>query len=262
VPPASPAFILPVNRPHHRVVHQSAPCRSQVRSKISQHRRLLQALSTRMKGIRISIALGFERLCFQRELAARMTNRSDGFGKCRILGTWQYCRRQCCNYRPLHVFAGDGLRSYPAAIREPQSEGQLRRNRRQRTQRYRNNQIESDHRHIKRRLRAMQGTTVDSYGVAGDSGDRGGTDDSQRPGLGNYPAQLHGQTWVFGTLLDVGSLHSDTSVAGYGSIADVATLPFERIVRVDRHGILPQDIGSEVRNGTARRACSSDTSRR
>jgi transposase-like protein len=58
--------------------------------------------------------------------------------------------------RAPHVFARDGLRSYPAAIRELQGEGQLNRCR-QRTRRYCNNRIESDHHHIKRRLRAMQG---------------------------------------------------------------------------------------------------------
>jgi len=51
--------------------------------------------------------------------------------------------------RPPHVFARDGLRSYPAAIRELQNEGQLRRSCRHRTRRYANNRIESDHRHIK-----------------------------------------------------------------------------------------------------------------
>ena len=59
--------------------------------------------------------------------------------------------------RPPHVFARDKLRSYSAAIRELQSEGQLRRTCRQRTRRYSNNRIESDHRHVKRRLRTMQG---------------------------------------------------------------------------------------------------------
>ena len=44
--------------------------------------------------------------------------------------------------RPPHVFARDGLRSYPAAIRELQGEGQLHRCR-QRTRRYCNNRIES-----------------------------------------------------------------------------------------------------------------------
>src|SRR5690242_18654939 len=59
--------------------------------------------------------------------------------------------------QPPHVFARDGLRSYPAAIRELQTEGRLARRCRHRTRRYDNNRIESDHRHIKRRLRAMQG---------------------------------------------------------------------------------------------------------
>jgi transposase-like protein len=58
--------------------------------------------------------------------------------------------------RPPHVFARDRLRSYPAAFRELQNEGQLRRSCRHRTRRYANNRIESDHRQIKRRLRAMQ----------------------------------------------------------------------------------------------------------
>ena len=55
-----------------------------------------------------------------------------------------------------HVFARDGVRSYPAAVRE-QTEGRLPRRCRQRTRRHCNNRIESDHRHIKRRLRPMQG---------------------------------------------------------------------------------------------------------
>jgi transposase-like protein len=59
--------------------------------------------------------------------------------------------------RPPRVFARDGLRSYPAAIRELQGEGEIRPSCRHRTRRYANNRIESDHRSIKRRLRAMQG---------------------------------------------------------------------------------------------------------
>ena len=59
--------------------------------------------------------------------------------------------------RPPRVFARDGLRSYPAAIRELQSEGLMHRSCRQRTRPYANNRIKSDHRFIKRRLRAMQG---------------------------------------------------------------------------------------------------------
>src|SRR4029079_7935413 len=59
--------------------------------------------------------------------------------------------------RSPHVFARDGLRSYPAAIRELQAEGHISPRCRQRTRQYGNNRIESDHRHVKRRLRSMQG---------------------------------------------------------------------------------------------------------
>src|SRR5215472_722130 len=59
--------------------------------------------------------------------------------------------------RPPSVFVRDGLRSYPAAIRELQDEGLMHRCCRHRTRRYANNRIESDHRFVKRRLRAMQG---------------------------------------------------------------------------------------------------------
>ena len=50
--------------------------------------------------------------------------------------------------RPPDVFTRDGLRSYPAAIRELQANGQVARHCRQRTRPYCNNRIESDHRHI------------------------------------------------------------------------------------------------------------------
>ena len=80
---------------------------------------------------------------------------------------------------PPQVFARDKLRSYPAAIRELQSEGQLRRSCRHRTRRYANNRIESDHRHVKRRLRAMQGPRTRD-GTRGDCRNRGCADDSQR----------------------------------------------------------------------------------
>jgi transposase-like protein len=56
-----------------------------------------------------------------------------------------------------HVFVRDKLRSYPAVIRELQSSGKLPPRCRHRTRRYANNRIESDHRHVKWRLRAMQG---------------------------------------------------------------------------------------------------------
>src|SRR6476469_7490805 len=47
--------------------------------------------------------------------------------------------------RAPHVFARDRLRSYPAAIRELQNEGELHCSCRHRTRRYSNNRIESDH---------------------------------------------------------------------------------------------------------------------
>jgi transposase, IS6 family len=51
----------------------------------------------------------------------------------------------------------DRCRIYPAAIRDLQAEGRLLQRCRRRTKRYANNRIESDHRQVKRRLRAMQG---------------------------------------------------------------------------------------------------------
>ena len=59
--------------------------------------------------------------------------------------------------RPPHILARDGLRSYPAAIRELQAEGLMHHSCRHRTRPYANNRIESDHRWVKRRLTAMQG---------------------------------------------------------------------------------------------------------
>jgi hypothetical protein len=91
------------------------------------------------------------------------------------------------NNRPASVFARDGLRSYP--IRELQGEGIMNRSCRHRTRPYANNRIESDHRSIKRRLRAMQGPRSAPTAPAVTSGDRGSTHDSQRPGFGNYPEQ-------------------------------------------------------------------------
>jgi len=58
---------------------------------------------------------------------------------------------------PPHVFARDGLRSYPAAIRELKNEGLIHRHCRHRGRPYANNRIESDHRSIKRRLRQCKG---------------------------------------------------------------------------------------------------------
>ncbi len=103
--------------------------------------------------------------------------------------------------RAPHVFARDKLRSYPAAIRELQSEGELPRKCRHRTRRYSNNCIESDHRHIKRRLRAMQGprtTATASIVIAGIEAVQ-----MIRKGqvLGIRRTNLRGQAWVFGAQL-------------------------------------------------------------
>ena len=103
--------------------------------------------------------------------------------------------------RAPHVFARDGLRSYPAALGELQTEGLLPRRCRQRTRRYCNNRIESDHRHIKRRLRAMQGprTAATAWAVIQ------GVEATQRirkgQVLGITRRNLHGQAWVFRALL-------------------------------------------------------------
>jgi transposase-like protein len=51
----------------------------------------------------------------------------------------------------------DRCQIYPAAIRDLRAEGCLPPRCRRRTKRYANNRIESGHRHVKRRLRAIQG---------------------------------------------------------------------------------------------------------
>jgi len=105
--------------------------------------------------------------------------------------------------RPPRVFARDGLRSYPAAIRELQSEGLIHCSCQHRTRPYANNRIESDHRFIKRRLRAMQGPrsaptarrliqAIEAVHMI-------------RKGqvLGITRNNLSGQAWVFGSLLGI-----------------------------------------------------------
>jgi transposase, IS6 family len=59
--------------------------------------------------------------------------------------------------RTPHLLCMDQSRIYPAAIRDLKAEGCWPQRCRRRTKRYANNRIESDHRHVKRRLRAMQG---------------------------------------------------------------------------------------------------------
>jgi len=103
-----------------------------------------------------------------------------------------------------YLFARDKLRRYPAAIREPQGEGHLRRSCQRRTRRYANNRIESDHGHVKRRLWAMQGprttATACTVNVAGIEAVQ-----MIRKGqvLGITRKNRHGQAWVFGALLGI-----------------------------------------------------------
>jgi len=90
-----------------------------------------------------------------------------------------------------------------AAFRELKAEGKVKRRCCQRTHHFANNGIESDHRHVKRRLRAMQGprTRVTAWAVIR------GIEAAQmiRKGqvLGITRYNLHGQAWVFRTLLGV-----------------------------------------------------------
>src|SRR5207249_908363 len=61
------------------------------------------------------------------------------------------------DHRTPRLLCMDRCRIYPAAIRDLRAEGRLSQRCRRRTKRYANNRIESDHRHVKRRLLAMQG---------------------------------------------------------------------------------------------------------
>src|SRR5689334_20905574 len=103
--------------------------------------------------------------------------------------------------RPPHVFARDGLRSYPAAIRELQAEAHVRGRCQQRTRRYCNNRIESDHRHVKRRLRAMQGPRTAATAWVMIQGIEAAQMIRKGQVLGITRSNLHGQAWVFAALL-------------------------------------------------------------
>ena len=105
--------------------------------------------------------------------------------------------------RPPRVFARDGLRSYPAAIRELQADGQLRPRCRHRTRRYSNNRIESDHRHVKRRLHAMQGPRTQATAWAVIQGIEAAQMIRKGQVLGITRRNRHGQAWVFAALLGI-----------------------------------------------------------
>ena len=94
------------------------------------------------------------------------------------------------------VFARDRLRSYPAAIRKLQQEGQLHHGCRHRTRRYSNNPIESDHRHIKRRLRSMHGPRSLATACAVVPGIEAVQRIPTGLVLGITKNNLHGQAWV------------------------------------------------------------------
>lgn len=105
--------------------------------------------------------------------------------------------------RPPHVFARDKLRSYPAAIRDLQGEGELPRTCRHRTCRYSNNRIESDHRHITRRLRAMQGPRTAATASIVIAGIEAVQMIRKGQVLVITRTNLHGQAWVFGSPLSL-----------------------------------------------------------
>jgi transposase, IS6 family len=105
--------------------------------------------------------------------------------------------------RPPHVFARDGLRSYSAALRELQAEGRVGQHCCQRTHRYSNNRIESDHRHVKRRLRAMQGPRTRATAWAVIQGIEAAQMIRKGQVLGITGQNQQGQAWVFGALLRV-----------------------------------------------------------
>jgi len=104
---------------------------------------------------------------------------------------------------PPNVLARDGLRSYPAALRELQAEGHVSQHCRQRTRRYSNNRIESDHRHVKRRLRAMHGPRTRDTAWAAIQGIEAVQMIRKGQVLGITRHNLHGQAWVFAALLGV-----------------------------------------------------------
>lgn len=103
--------------------------------------------------------------------------------------------------RPPHVLSIDGNRSYPAAIRELKAEGELRPTSRHQCRQHGNNRIESDHRHVKRRLRAMQGPRTIHTAWAVIQGIEAAQMIRKGQVLGITRHNRHGQAWVFAALL-------------------------------------------------------------
>ena len=104
---------------------------------------------------------------------------------------------------PPHVLTMDGNRSYPAAIRELKVSGEIRPACRHRCRQYENNRIESDHRHVKRRLRAMQGPRTKRTAWAVIQGIEAVQMIRKGQVLGIGRHNRHGQAWVFASLLGI-----------------------------------------------------------
>jgi transposase-like protein len=105
--------------------------------------------------------------------------------------------------RPPQVMSVDGNRSYPAAFRELKAKGEIRPCCRNRCRRYGNNRIESDHRHIKRRLHAMQGPRTKRTAWAVIQGIEAVQMIRKGQVLGITGCDRHGQAWVFRSLLGI-----------------------------------------------------------
>ena len=103
--------------------------------------------------------------------------------------------------RPPRVFSIDGNRSYRAAIRELHGSGEFVTKCRYRRSRYRNNRIESDHRHVKRRWRAMQGARTVATARTVIEGIEATQMIRKGQVLGIPKHNRRGQAWVFGALL-------------------------------------------------------------
>lgn len=105
--------------------------------------------------------------------------------------------------RPPRVFSVDGNRSYQAAIRELRNDGEFVTECRYRRSRYRNNRIESDHRHVKRRWRAMQGARTIATACVLIQGIEAIQMIRKGQVLGIPQHNRCGQAWVFRALLGV-----------------------------------------------------------
>jgi transposase-like protein len=93
--------------------------------------------------------------------------------------------------------------AYPAAIRELQAEGLMHHSCRHRTRPYANNRIESDHRSVKRRLRAMQGPRSAATARRSIQGIEAVLMIRKGQVLGITRKNLLGQAWLFGALLGI-----------------------------------------------------------